>query len=144
MRLLRVVVRFARLKCAIHRTLPIPERFFIDERKSGKGIRLTDGLRRVLDEGHGSNLSEEVEARWRLVETAWELNLPRQLLTVEFEPVTTTLVVPRRRTNITAARGALNGYQKGHCFIAMRRSISSAVRRALATSIMYSHGLSPP
>src|SRR5262249_49758964 len=108
--------RFARLKCAVHGTLPIPERFFIDERKSGKGIRLTDGLRRVLDEGHGSNLSEEVEARWRLVETAWELNLPRQLLTVEFEPVTTTLVVPRWRTNITGARGALNGYQKGHCF----------------------------
>ena len=94
----------------------VPERFFIDERKSGKGIRLTDGLRQLLDEGHGPNLRDEVEARWRLVETAWELNLPRQLLTVEFEPVTTTLVVPRRRTNITGARAALNGYQKGHCF----------------------------
>ena len=43
-------------------------------------------------------------------------NLPRQLLTVEFQPVTNTLVVPRRRTNITGARAALNGYQKGHCF----------------------------
>ena len=94
----------------------VPERFFIDERKSGKGIRLTDGLRQLLDEGHGPNLRDEVESRWRLVETAWELNLPRQLLTVEFEPVTETLVVPRRRTNITRARAALNGYQKGHCF----------------------------
>jgi hypothetical protein len=94
----------------------VPERFFIDERKSGKGIRLTEDLRQLLDQGHGPNLRDEVEARWRLVETAWELNLPRQLLTVEFEPVTTTLIVPRRRTNITGARAALNGYQKGHRF----------------------------
>jgi 5-methylcytosine-specific restriction endonuclease McrA len=94
----------------------VPERFFIDERRSGSGIRLTDGLRQMLHEGHGPNLREEVEARWRLVETAWELNLPRNLLTVEFEPETDDLLVPRRRTNITGARSALNGYQKGHCF----------------------------
>ena len=94
----------------------VPERFFVDERKSGSGIRVTDRIRQLLDEGHGPNLREEVEARWRLVETAWELNLSRQLLTVEFQPVTNTLVVPRRRTNITGARAALNGYQKGHCF----------------------------
>lgn len=95
----------------------VPERFFIDERKtSSKGIRVTDHLRELLDEGHGPNLREEAEARWRLVETAWELNLPRHLLTVEFEPVTASLVVPRRRSNITGARAALNGYQKGHCF----------------------------
>lgn len=94
----------------------VPERFFVDERKSGSGIRVTDGVRQLLDEGHGPDLSAEVEARWRLVETAWQLNLPRQLLTVEFEPVTETLVVPRRRMNITGARAALNGYQKGHCF----------------------------
>ncbi len=91
----------------------VPQRFFIDERRSGSGIRLTDGLRGLLDEGHGPDLRDEVEARWRLVETAWELNLPRHLLTVEFQPVTDTLVVPRRRTNITGARAALNGYQKG-------------------------------
>ena len=35
---------------------------------------------------------------------------------MEFEAVSESLVVPRRRTNITGARGALNGYQKGHCF----------------------------
>src|ERR1700733_519384 len=94
----------------------VPQRFFLDERKSGSGIRLTDALQELLDVGHGPDLCEEIEARWRLVETAWELNLPRQLLTVEFQPITETLVVPRRRTNITGARGALNGYQKGHCF----------------------------
>ena len=30
----------------------VPERFFIDERRSGSGIRLTDGLRQLFDEGH--------------------------------------------------------------------------------------------
>ncbi|WP_137145091.1 HNH endonuclease domain-containing protein [Mycolicibacterium sp. CR10] len=94
----------------------VPERSFIDERKNQKGIRITDHLRELLADGHGPNLREEAEARWRLVETAWELNLPRHLLTVEFEPDTATLLVPRRRTNITGARAALNGYQKGHCF----------------------------
>ena len=94
----------------------VPQRFFVDERRSGSGIRLTDGLQDLLDAGHGPDQGEEIEARWRLVETAWELNLPRHLLTVEFQPVSDTLVVPRRRTNITGARAALNGYQKGHCF----------------------------
>lgn len=50
------------------------------------------------------------------METAWQLNVPRHLLTVEFEPIISSLVVPRHRTNITKARAALNGYQKGHCF----------------------------
>ncbi|MCX5042441.1 hypothetical protein OG921_04535 [Aldersonia sp. NBC_00410] len=94
----------------------VPQRFFIDERKTNKGVRITDHLRELLDDGHGPNLRDEAEARWRLVETAWELNLPRHLLTVEFEPETATLLVPRRRTTITGARPALNGYQKGHCF----------------------------
>ncbi|WP_269895004.1 HNH endonuclease [Mycobacterium hippophais] len=94
----------------------VPQRFFVDERKTSKGIRITDNLRGLLDDGHGPNLGEEAEARWRLVETAWALNLPRHLLTVEFEPSTETLLVPRRRTCITGARAALNGYQKGHCF----------------------------
>jgi hypothetical protein len=50
------------------------------------------------------------------VETAWALNLLRSLLTVEYEPVNQSFVAKRRRTNITGARAALNGFQKGHCF----------------------------
>ena len=94
----------------------VAERFFIDERRAGRGIRLTDQLRSLVHDEQAGNLGEELEARWRLVETAWELNLPRHLLKVEYEPVNHELVVPRRRTAITGARGALNGYQKGHCF----------------------------
>jgi 5-methylcytosine-specific restriction endonuclease McrA len=94
----------------------VGERFFIDERKTSGGIRLTDQMRTLVADHNATALSEEVEARWRLVETAWDLNLPRNLLTVEFEAVTGSFVTPRRRTNITGARPALNGYQKGHCF----------------------------
>ena len=56
----------------------IPMRFFVDERRgSTRGIRLTDELRRVHQDFQYRNLPSEVEARWRLVETAWEMNLPR-------------------------------------------------------------------
>ena len=51
----------------------IPERFYIDERKQNKGIRLTDEFARLLEREQAMNLPLEVEARWRLVETAWEL-----------------------------------------------------------------------
>ena len=64
-------------------------------------------------------LPREVEARWRLVETAWELNLPRHVLSVGFDPEGELLVVNDRlfgRKPITSCRDALNGYQKGKCF----------------------------
>lgn len=93
-----------------------PQRFFVDERRSNGSIRVTDHLAALGTTTALQDLDAEIEARWRLVETAWALNLPRTLLTVEFDQSNSTLVVPRRRTAITGARGALNGYQKGSCF----------------------------
>jgi hypothetical protein len=59
-----------------------------------------------------------VEARWRLVETAWTLNVGRNLIAVRYEPVDQRLWVPRaaRRLDGTSCRDALNGYQRGRCF----------------------------
>jgi hypothetical protein len=94
----------------------VDERFFLDERDVSRAIRLTDNLRTMLSDTEGADLRSEIQARWRLVEIAWELNMSRGLLTVEFEPTDPSLVVPRRGTNIASARNALNGYQKGHCF----------------------------
>lgn len=98
----------------------ISVRFFSDERTSkNKGIRLTDDLFRLTEQYQCRNLPCEIEARWRLVETAWELNLPRQVLTVGFDPDSELLVVYDRlfeRRAITGCRDALNGYQKGKCF----------------------------
>ena len=95
-------------------------RFFTDERKgSEKGIRLTQDLFRLTEQFQYRNLPTEVEARWRLVETAWELKLPRHVLTVDYDAESELLVMNDRmlkRKAITGCRDALNGYQKGMCF----------------------------
>ena len=100
-------------------------RFYADERGGPqKGIRLTDDLFRLAESGQWANLPHEIEARWRLVETAWELALPRHVLAVGFDPDGEMLVVNDRRLGrraITGCRGALNGYQKGKCFYCFGR-----------------------
>jgi HNH endonuclease len=115
-----------------------PVRFFIDERKEGKkGIVLTDELLQLLNNFQSQNLPLEVEARWNLVETAWNLNISRNLIlydvdeeilfTEDTEVFTEDnysdsiqlklfYTENNRRKNITSCRDALNGYQKGKCF----------------------------
>lgn len=93
-----------------------PVRFFIDERKgANKGIILTDELFKLLETVQSQNLPHEVEARWRLVETAWSLNISRNLIMYDANSklLFTTL---QSRIAITSCRDALNGYQKGKCF----------------------------
>jgi HNH endonuclease len=95
----------------------VPCRFFLDERR--KGIRITDAFGQLMQSDQASNLPRETEARWRLVETAWELRVARALLAVEHDSETEmlfTLDGSRRRKSIAGARDALSAYQKGHCF----------------------------
>lgn len=96
----------------------VPTRFFLDERKTHGGIRLTEATQNLLLGDEGKTLDEEVQARWRLVETAWELNISRKLISVHHNPENHALFVDHRnrRVDITSARDALNGYQKGRCF----------------------------
>jgi len=96
----------------------VPIRFFIDERKEKQGIRLTEDFYRLFDSPQKENLPHETEARWRLVETAWELNISRNLISVEYDPEIKILFTdsPNRRVNVTSCRNALNGYQEGKCF----------------------------
>ena len=96
----------------------IDKKFFLDERKINKGIRLTDDLFSLFETAQFSSLSGEVEARWRLVETAWELNISKRLIAVDFDPISADLFVNKigGRVSITSSRDALNGYQKGKCF----------------------------
>jgi 5-methylcytosine-specific restriction endonuclease McrA len=96
----------------------IPERFFIDERKSSGGIRVTDNLFKLFADVDQHDLYDETESRWRLVETAWELNLSRNLITVSTDEDGEELFAKagNRRIDITSSRAALNGYQKGKCF----------------------------
>jgi 5-methylcytosine-specific restriction endonuclease McrA len=98
-------------------------RFFTDERAGGGGIRLTDDLFRLAGSYQHRNLPAEVEARWRLVETAWELSLPTSALVVAYDQETGGLVAQTRlarRKAVAPCRDALNGYQKGRCFYCFR------------------------
>lgn len=108
----------------------LSHRFFVDERKTSGGIRLTDQFYQLVGSGDFSDLNQETEARWRLVETAWELNLPKHIIQVSYDEtsqVLHTTNTQQRRVNITSSRDALNGYQKGRCFYCYRDiSIDSA------------------
>jgi hypothetical protein len=97
----------------------VPKRFFTDERRGGGGIRITQSFSDLLGGRQGSSLPLEVDARWRLVETAWELGLSPALLSVGHDLKEESRFVVdanKRRRSITGSRDALNGYQKGHCF----------------------------
>ena len=96
----------------------LPVTFFEDLRQQRKGLLITDTLLNLKSSHQFSNLPIEVEARWRLVETAWELNVSRNLLRIENEESSDYLFTTfnGRRKAITSSRDALNGYQKGKCF----------------------------
>jgi len=97
----------------------IPKRFYEDERKANNGIRITDEFSELLEREQASNLPFEVESRWRLVETAWELNISNSLIAIDYDLESGSLfaaVDRQRRKAVTSSRDALNGYQKGRCF----------------------------
>ena len=91
----------------------IPIKFYIDERKQSSGIRLTEELRELQQ---FNSLGIELEARWKLVETAWELNMPSNLLTIDHDYKTETFIASINRRPVTKSKDALIGYQKGKCF----------------------------
>lgn len=96
----------------------IEKRFFIDERKENKGIRITDNFFELVEKHNFKDLNLETEARWRLVETGWKLGISRQLIDVQYDGETHELFTNsnNRRVDITSSRDSLNGYQKGKCF----------------------------
>lgn len=97
----------------------VPKRFFVDERKARNGITITDELLSLKEKIQFTNLPFEVEARWRLVETAWSLNISPTLLEVRYDEdqnLFFTEGLVNKRVDITSSRDSLNGYQKGRCF----------------------------
>lgn len=94
----------------------LKDRFFIDERTTAKGIRLTNEFRTLCELPSIDDLAAEIEARWRVVETGWELGLNRSL--IEFDKASGGLSIggPDRRVALSSCRSTLNGYQKGRCF----------------------------
>lgn len=95
----------------------LPKRFFMDARKTHQGIILTDEVYKLFETPNSSDLIDETEARWRLVETAWDMNLPKQLIQIQHDGNGILIADNKsRRVNVTRVKPALNGYQKGLCF----------------------------
>jgi hypothetical protein len=96
----------------------VPTRFFIDERSTSGGIRLTDEMLDLAALDEARDLEMETEARWRLVEEAWSSKAEGAHVVVLYDAPRELLVgaLTTRRRSITEVRPALNGYQKGHCF----------------------------
>ncbi len=101
----------------------VGSRFFIDERKPRKGIKLTDELFRLRDLPQSPSLPNEVDARWRLVETAWEMGIAPHLIEADSSQTDLYCISNNRRKVVTSCRDALNGYQKGRCFYCFREIV---------------------
>jgi hypothetical protein len=98
----------------------VPKKFYEkDYSGNTKRIVITDDLLKLKESIQFSNFDSEVEARWNLVETAWNIDINPNLLEVKIDDDLQTLFIESnfmRRKDITSSRASLNGYQKGKCF----------------------------
>ncbi len=98
----------------------IPNRFYEKNYSKGKKeIIITDNLLKIKELFQYRNLEQEVEARWNLVETAWNLQINPNLLEVKYDENKSLFFIESqimKRIDITSVRDSLNGYQKGKCF----------------------------
>lgn len=98
----------------------IPNPFYEKDYSNGnKRIVITDNLLKLRESFHFQNFKNETEARWKLVETAWNLQINPNLLEVKYDDATSIFFLENdfmRRVDITSVRDSLNGYQKGKCF----------------------------
>jgi hypothetical protein len=98
----------------------IPSKFYEKNYSQGKKeIVVTDNLLKIKELFQYRNLEQEVEARWSLVETAWNLQINPNLLEVKYDANKSLFFIESnlmRRIDITSVRDSLNGYQKGKCF----------------------------
>ena len=98
----------------------IPNPFYIKEySQNSKKLILSDELFKLKESSQFSNLIPETEARWSLVETAWDMDISPNLIEVHHDNLNELLYLkpsPMRRVDLSSSRDALNGYQKGKCF----------------------------
>jgi len=90
-----------------------------DYSKQNKKIILTDEIYKLKESYQFTNLPSEVEARWKLVETAWNLKINPRLLEVNYDDEARMFFLKTdsfERIDVTSSRDSLNGYQRGKCF----------------------------
>lgn len=122
----------------------IPNQFYYkDYTRNSKKIIITDDLLRLKESCQFVNFNEEVEARWNLVETAWNFQINPNLLEVKIDDNLQTLFIENdfmKRINITSAKASLNGYQKGKCFYSFQDiSIISGDENICAVDHFFPH-----
>ncbi len=81
-------------------------------------IHFRDELLQLAQGPEAGNLGHELEARWRLVESAWNLGVNPRFLVAEADLSTEGLWIRAHdgRTPLASIKPALNAYQKGRCF----------------------------
>ena len=123
----------------------IPVRFFDIERGKVRKIHLTDRLYNLTQQFQYENLPHEIEARWRLVETAWALEINPHLLRIGHDEQKEMIFFSNqegKRIAITSSRNALNGYQKGKCFYCFSDiSVQSGSRQLADVDHFFPHAL---
>ena len=122
----------------------VPNKFYEkDYRGNTKKIIITDNLLKLKESFQFSNFDSEVEARWNLVETAWNIDINPNLLEVKIDDDLQTLFLESdlmRRKDITSARASLNGYQKGKCFYSFQDiTINSGENNLCAVDHFFPH-----
>ncbi len=122
----------------------VPSKFYEkDYNGNNKNIVITDQLLKLKESLQFTNFNEEVEARWNLVETAWNLEINPNLLEVKIDADFQTLFIETdfmRRKDISTAKASLNGYQKGKCFYSFQDiSINSGAENLCAIDHFFPH-----
>lgn len=122
----------------------VPNKFYEKDYKgTEKNIVITDELLKLKESVQFTNFNEEVEARWNLVETAWNLEINPNLLEVKIDADLQTLFIDNdimRRKDVSSARASLNGYQKGKCFYSFQDiSINSGDENLCAVDHFFPH-----
>lgn len=94
----------------------LPISFFT--KSTSKSIVLTDEIYRLQESLQAPDLLIESESRWNLVENAWKQKDNPEYAYISYDDKSKHLFTAKalERIDITPARGALNGYQKGKCF----------------------------
>ncbi|MFP3591327.1 HNH endonuclease [Chryseobacterium sp. SIMBA_038] len=114
-----------------------------DYNGANKKIVLRDELLKLKESFQFTNFNEEVEARWNLVETAWNLKINPNLLEVKIDDDLQTLFIESdfmKRKDISSAKASLNGYQKGKCFYSFKDiSINSGDENLCAIDHFFPH-----
>jgi hypothetical protein len=122
----------------------VPKKFYEkDYSGNKKRIVITDNLLKLKESVQFYNFDNEVEARWNLVETAWNIDINPNLLEVKIDDDLQTLFIESdfmRRKDITSARASLNGYQKGKCFYSFQDiTINSGDNNLCAVDHFFPH-----